>query len=203
LKEGSEPLLTPKQKNLLDFIEEYSNEKGYAPSFREMAAHFGLSVSTVSSHVHALRKKEQLQLKKQTSRSLKLKKEDDKHPPLPIEGVIRAPFKGVVPLAECVSTDRALYDKEVLCYRIEGAMFEEEGIYSGDLLFLQKDKKPKEGDSCLIHIPATGDLFVKILHWEDETLLLKSCGTGVDTLKIPKEHAEILGVVKSLLRLFD
>ena len=48
--------LTPKQKEVLDYIIQFINDRGYAPSFREIADGLALaSPSTVHVHIQALR----------------------------------------------------------------------------------------------------------------------------------------------------
>ena len=49
---------TAKQLKILSFIEQYRRKNGMAPSFQEMAAHFGYaSLNSVQNHVRLLRKK--------------------------------------------------------------------------------------------------------------------------------------------------
>lgn len=51
------PSLTPKQKKLLDFIQEFTAREGYSPSQREIARHFGFrSVGTVQRYKANLEK---------------------------------------------------------------------------------------------------------------------------------------------------
>lgn len=53
---GTKPL-TPKQKKLLAFIESFYSKKGYAPSQKEIAAHFGFSsLGTVQNYLVRLEK---------------------------------------------------------------------------------------------------------------------------------------------------
>lgn len=52
---ASERALTPRQKNLFDFIKGYVAENGYSPSYDEMKAHMGIrSKSGISAMVSAL-----------------------------------------------------------------------------------------------------------------------------------------------------
>lgn len=47
--------VTKKQKAILDFIEDYTDENGVSPSYREIAAGVGLkSVSSVAEHIDNL-----------------------------------------------------------------------------------------------------------------------------------------------------
>lgn len=48
--------LTPRQRQMLDFVSVYSDEHGYAPTFREIATEFGYaSLATVHEHLESLR----------------------------------------------------------------------------------------------------------------------------------------------------
>lgn len=48
--------LTPKQKEVLDYIVNFIHDRGYAPSYREIALGLDLaSPSTVHAHIQALR----------------------------------------------------------------------------------------------------------------------------------------------------
>ena len=49
------PHLTKRQKEILDYIREYLEAEGYAPSLEEIGSRFGLSsVATVHKHVQNL-----------------------------------------------------------------------------------------------------------------------------------------------------
>jgi repressor LexA len=46
-----------RQKQLYDFIGRFAEEKGYAPSYRDISAGCGLGNSTVVAHLLALKRK--------------------------------------------------------------------------------------------------------------------------------------------------
>ena len=52
--------LTEKQRNILEFIEEFLDREGMAPTVYEIADHFGIKTSTVFAHLRALQRKKQL-----------------------------------------------------------------------------------------------------------------------------------------------
>jgi repressor LexA len=50
--------LTPRQQTILDFVGEFSRDRGFAPSLREIGQAVGLTnISAVRGHVVALEKK--------------------------------------------------------------------------------------------------------------------------------------------------
>ena len=52
--------LTEKQKNILQFIEEFSEKEGMAPTVYEIGEKFNIKTSTVFAHLKALQRKNQL-----------------------------------------------------------------------------------------------------------------------------------------------
>ena len=49
------PALTKKQRRILDFVSSFIENKGYSPSYREIASGLKLnSVATVAQHIDAL-----------------------------------------------------------------------------------------------------------------------------------------------------
>ncbi len=53
--------ITPKQKNILDFIEKYHSKNQFAPTLDEIAKHFKLSVPTIHQYIKTLVAKKRLQ----------------------------------------------------------------------------------------------------------------------------------------------
>lgn len=65
--------LTKKQLALLDFLQDFTAENGYSPSYREIMAGMGLSsVSAVAEHVENLVKKGALKKVPGAARSLEI-----------------------------------------------------------------------------------------------------------------------------------
>jgi site-specific DNA-methyltransferase (adenine-specific) len=66
-------MITKKQKQILDYIKNYINKKGFAPTLEEIKKHFGLSsISTVHQHLEYLRKKGYIMKLKNYPRSIEI-----------------------------------------------------------------------------------------------------------------------------------
>lgn len=65
--------LTKKQQNLLNFIQDFTEENGYSPSYREIVAGLGLnSVSAVAEHINNLVEKNVIKKVPGSARSLEI-----------------------------------------------------------------------------------------------------------------------------------
>ena len=81
--------LTPKQKQVLDFVKKYSNKHEFAPSLKEIGKHLGVhSPATVHQHLTALQSKGFLEREKSQPRSITIQ---------PTES-IESPYSGTVGL---------------------------------------------------------------------------------------------------------
>ena len=65
--------LTEKQEHVLTFIKTFKKSKGYPPTRKEIAQHFGFaSNNTAQAHLDALRKKGRIVLKANLSRGIQI-----------------------------------------------------------------------------------------------------------------------------------
>ena len=71
-RRNEEPLLTPRQLDILRFVQEYRDNRGCSPTLQEIASHFRRSKVTVFEHVEALVKAALLRREPNKARSLRL-----------------------------------------------------------------------------------------------------------------------------------
>ncbi|NIU72287.1 MAG: repressor LexA, partial [Gammaproteobacteria bacterium] len=65
--------LTRRQKEILDYLQSYIKDRGYAPSFEEIATQFGLhSLATVHEHLSNLEQKGSIRRTHNESRSIEI-----------------------------------------------------------------------------------------------------------------------------------
>ena len=96
--------LTDRQKEVLDYIANFTDENVYPPTVREIGEHFDISLRAVQDHVAALQRKGYLTQSQRRSRSLKvLKDERKKEPEL---------FVSKVPLLGTVAAGKPLLSEE-------------------------------------------------------------------------------------------
>lgn len=168
-------MLTKKQKEVLDFIKNFTQEEGYSPSLEEVQQHFGLaSVSTAHYYVEKLKSEGYLSRSPHAARTIQI--EDD--------GLIESPFMAemgldsisvpVVGSASCGPAEMVA-DENVVGYlkvskRILNKM---DGVIAlrakGDSMNLAKigGRTIEDGDFVLIDTdyrkPRSGDLVLSVI----------------------------------------
>ena len=155
--------LTEKQKNILDFIEEFISREGMAPTVYEIAEHFKIKTSTVFAHLRALQRKKQL-TRSSKARSISLAGSSRGGENTKFRGAYNVPIltriKGsVVDSGEfrdgelCVH--RALIGRtlqgSLFAVRIRGESMRDLGIYDGDIVIaVETDLSPRFGDIVIV-----------------------------------------------------
>ena len=148
------PNLTPKQKEVLDYIVSFINERGFPPSFREIASGLDLaSPSTVHVHIQALRERGYLRASQNGSnRELE-----------PTDKAIRWGRSVILPLSGLITAGQpieAIEEKETFAVpvelapdsansyvlRVKGDSMIEDGILDGDYVIVERNPSPKNGD---------------------------------------------------------
>lgn len=144
--------LTPKQKDVLDYIIQFINDRGYAPSFREIADGLALaSPSTVHVHIQALRSRGFL---KSGGAARELEPTDKavrwgKSVVLPLAGLITAglPIEAIEERETmAVPVDLAPNSANSYVLRVKGQSMIEDGIFDGDYVVVERNPSPKNGD---------------------------------------------------------
>ena len=91
-------MLTKRQKEVLDFVERYSQKKGYSPSFEEIRKRFKLaSVSTIHFHISKLKEGGYLGKTENKARAISVAYK---------EPMIKIPFLGTIAAGEPIEAIR-------------------------------------------------------------------------------------------------
>ncbi|MFA5186102.1 MAG: transcriptional repressor LexA [Patescibacteria group bacterium] len=148
--------LTPKQKEVLDYIVNFISDKGYPPSFREIADGLDLaSPSTVHVHIQALKERGFLRGGGASGPGARNLEPTDKAVMwgksvlLPLKGLIAAgaPIEAVEERETfAVPVDLAPDSANSYVLRVKGDSMIEDGIFDGDYVVVERNPSPKNGD---------------------------------------------------------
>ena len=138
-----------KAQEILDFINFTLKNDGYSPSVREICEAVNLkSTSTVQYHLNKLEKKGVINKSEGKSRSLHLNNSISEFRSVPIVGEIAAGLPlsaeenqiGELPYPE------SNFNDSLIALKVNGDSMIEAGIHDGDLVVIDKSKKPLDGD---------------------------------------------------------
>jgi len=147
--------LTPKQKEVLDYIVNFIHEHGYAPSYREIAGGLELaSPSTVHTHVQSLRTRGFLRSAESSGGNRELEPTDKavrwgRSVILPLKGLITAgqPIEAIEERETfAVPVDLVPDSANSYVLRVKGESMIDEGIFDGDYVIVERNPSPKNGD---------------------------------------------------------
>jgi repressor LexA len=154
--------LTEKQKSILDFIEEFSDKEGMAPTVYEIADHFKIKTSTVFAHIRALQRKNELtRSSKARSIALTRTKKKSKHLssmlPIPLLGQAGAEAQADSETREGdLFVDPQLLGgvdaSDLFALRICGESMRDLGIFEGDIVIAKKVADFKAGDIVVAQV---------------------------------------------------
>ena len=149
------PALTPKQKEVLDFIVDFINDSGYPPSYREIASGLSLaSPSTVHAHIKALRTRGYLKNSSSASGTRELEPTDKavrwgRSVILPLVGLITAgePIEAIEE-HETIAVPVDIVPNSANSYvlQVRGRSMIDEGILDGDYVVVERNPSPKNGE---------------------------------------------------------
>ncbi len=168
--------LTERQKEILDFIQQYAVVKGFPPSFREIGKQFGIaSTFGVKRHIDALVKKGYLSNESKTSRTIAVLGEHANKPKHHSDNLVELPVVGRVAagqpiLAEENIEGNFMVDSNMLnsrnnCFglKVRGDSMINAGIFENDLVIISPRQEVSNGDIvvALLRDEATMKRFFK------------------------------------------
>ena len=139
--------LTQKQKNIIEFINEFMTTQEMAPTIYEIAEHFHIKTSTVFAHIRALQKKNYLtRSSKARSISLSHPKKRTRFP----AGVQSIPFHCIGEASQAGPGDKALVcdvaslldnpaKEDLYAVHVHGSDLNGSGIFDGDILIVKSN----------------------------------------------------------------
>lgn len=219
--------LTDRQQQILDFISESINGRGFPPTLREIGEHFGIkSTNGVNDHLKALEKKGFLRREDLKSRAMRpvamdnvvslaerrraignvsLLADDGDLCEVPILGKVAAgqPILAVEQATDTVKVDRVLLGghREVFGLRIVGESMIDDGIFDGDYVFVKKTAAARTGDIVVAMIE--GEATVKRYFPEGDRIRFQPANANMAPIIVRKaefKSVDIIGIVVGVYR---
>lgn len=200
--------ITDRQKEVLTYISEFTEENSFPPTVREISQHFGISLRAIQDHITALQKKGFLSESQKRSRSIKVLADvREKESKL---------FVGKVPLLGTVAAGKPLLSEENLdgyvnltepfvrpgksyfALRVRGESMINAGILDGDLAVIEQAS-----------IASDGQIIVAVI---DDAITLKRYYKEASRVRLQPENpafqaiycqdVRIVGILSNIVRTY-
>jgi repressor LexA len=204
--------ITRRQRELYDFISRFVAERGYSPSFEEIAEGLGLSsLATVHKHVSNLEKKGLLTRDYNRSRSIDLVAPKGKLKQsmavntglvLPVLGRIAAgqPIEAVEQRdANTISLADFVRSKEVFVLEVRGDSMQDEHILDGDYVLVERAKVAHNGEIVVALVDGS-DATLKRFFREGDKIRLQPSNVNMQPIIVAAAAVQLQGKVIGVLR---
>jgi repressor LexA len=196
--------LTKRQREILDYLDEFIQQHGYAPSLEEIGRRFGLSsLATVHKHLTNLQEKGFIRRSWNRSRSVELvpTKVTARSLELPLMGYVAAgaPIEAVA-AAESIAVPETLAGKQdTYVLRVRGDSMIDEHIRDGDFVIVE-DRKTAENGEMVIALLGGTDVTLKTLFRENGRVRLQPANPTMQPIVIDAADLRVQGVVVGVMR---
>ncbi|MEK7585687.1 MAG: transcriptional repressor LexA [Patescibacteria group bacterium] len=193
--------ITRKQKNVLDFIDNYTQENGISPTIEEIRKRLKLkAVSTIHEHINSLKSKGYLSKSNNSARSLILKKEIRPVIEIPILGSIKAGYP--LPAIEERDGSVSVINPQIrssegyYALRVVGDSMIDDGIFDGDIVII-KNQSVAENGQTVVAIIDDNEATLKKLYRKGKGFNLEPRNPNMPTLF--RTDVEVRGIVVQVI----
>jgi repressor LexA len=196
--------LTARQRQVLSFLIRFLKERGYPPTVREIARHFGLKgPRSPKKRLDALEEKGYIRRRPGKSRAIEVMEISSSYRLVPVVGRVRAgdPSLAFEDFQEEIVLDRSLAGgNETFFLRVKGDSMIGDHIRDGDLALVVPQSVVENGEIVVVLID--DEATVKRVFSEGETLRLQPSNPTVDPIVVDrgKGRVTIVGKVVGIFR---
>lgn len=204
--------LTQRQKQVLDYIVSFVEEKGFSPSYEELARGLDLSsVATVHKHIEALQSRGYLRRSFNQSRSLDVspkylqerrrQQQASQSRSVPLAGRIAAGRP-----VEAVEGQDALQFSdftgkgETYALQVSGESMIEDHICSGDFVLVEKTNQANAGDIVVALVDGAETTLKRFYREPNGQIRLQPANAAMDPIVVAPERVQIQGRALAVMR---
>ncbi len=196
--------LTKRQREVLNYLNDFIQQQGYAPSLEEIGQRFGLSsLATVHKHLTNLESKGFIRRSWNKSRSVEIipTKHGAQSRELDLMGYVAAgqPIEAVATLESIAVPEMLVGKNRAYVLRVRGDSMIDEQIRDGDFVIVE-DRKTVENGEMVIALLNNAEVTLKMLFREGEGVRLQPANRKMEPLIIKSADLRIQGVVVGIMR---
>jgi repressor LexA len=197
--------LTKRQREILDYLNEFIQQHGYAPSLEEVGRRFNLSsLATVHKHLTNLQEKGFIKRAWNRSRSVELlpSRSGGRAVELPLLGYVAAgmPIEAVAS-SETIAVPEALVSgkRDSYVLRVRGDSMIDEQIRDGDWVVVE-DRRSADNGEMVIALVGGRDATLKKFYKENGRVRLQPANPSMQPIFVEPAGVQIQGVVVGVMR---
>jgi repressor LexA len=196
--------LTKRQREIMDYLQEFIQQHGYAPSLEEVGRRFGLSsLATVHKHLTNLQEKGFIRRSWNRSRSVELipARVGQRAIELPMLGYVAAglPIEAVASAETIAVPEDLVGRRDSYVLRVKGDSMIDEHIRDGDFVIVE-DRKTADNGEMVIALIGGQDVTLKKFYRENGRIRLQPANPAMQPIFVDPSNVQLQGVVVGVMR---
>jgi repressor LexA len=196
--------LTKRQREILDYLQDFIQQHGYAPSLEEIGRRFGLSsLATVHKHLTNLQEKGFIKRAWNRSRSVELvpSRIGGRSVELPLLGYVAAgrPIEAVVGNETIAVPEDLVGKRDTYVLRVKGDSMIDEQIRDGDYVIVE-DRNSAQNAEMVIALVNGSDVTLKRIYYEQGHVRLQPANPAMQPMILQEDQVQVQGVVIGVMR---
>jgi repressor LexA len=196
--------LTKRQREILDYLNDFIGQHGYAPSLEEIGRRFNLSsLATVHKHLTNLQEKGFIRRAWNRSRSVELipTRVGQRAVELPLLGYVAAgaPIEAVASTEVIAVPDSLAGKRDSYVLRVRGNSMIDEQIRDGDYVVVE-DRKTADNGEMVIALLGGSDVTLKKFYLENGQIRLQPANPAMQPILVAPDQVQVQGVVVGVMR---
>ena len=201
--------LTKRQREIVDFIQEYIGSHNYSPSYREIMEHFGFSsLGSVYKHINVLKRRGVLSAEKNSARSISLV--EPGFMPNHSERTVDLPFLGQIAAGVPIETfpqagqiavpaDLVIKPQSSYVLQVKGDSMVEDHVLDGDLVIVEARSAATPGETVVALVNGS-ETTLKRYHPQGEYVRLEPANANYKPIVVKARDVVIQGVLLGMVR---
>jgi len=196
--------LTKRQREILDYLNDFIQQHGYAPSLEEIGRRFHLSsLATVHKHLTNLQEKGFIRRSWNRSRSVEVipAKVASRAVELPLLGYVAAglPIEAVASEDTIAVPELLAGKRDSYVLRVRGNSMIDEQICDGDFVVIEDRRTALDGET-VVALVGGSDVTLKKLYREKDRVRLQPANPTMEPIYVAHDQVQVQGVVVGVMR---
>src|SRR5215203_4059790 len=196
--------LTKRQREILDYLNDFIQQHGYAPSLEEVGRRFGLSsLATVHKHLTNLQDKGFIKRAWNRSRSVEVvsARLASRAVELPMLGYVAAgsPIEAVATNEMIAVPEDLVGKRDSYVLRVKGDSMIDEQIRDGDFVIVE-DRRTADDGEMVIALVGGADVTLKKFYRDNGRIRLQPANPAMQPIMVDPDQVQVQGVVVGVMR---